>query len=380
MNFLEMTKEELLALFYIFGNAISLIICNMLFIKNRKNKQTRAQYFNFIVLSLMIYFVGDAFWAPCYFKLIPNYEILIRFARMIYYIASCFLGYFWFNYIEIILGSSFIYKKKNKKLLALPVILGTIAAILICAFLDPSEKNIHGYLTGLGLCVVPFGFIIVAGIRTFIKRKNVTDEALKNRLTIIFIWPIIILIFSILQLFIAELPIFCFGASLITVSLYIYNQDSLIFTDPLTGVNNRNMLNRYINNLDEDNTYYVLMIDIDKFKSINDTMGHLEGDRALKYMAKLLNEEVSKRGDFIARYGGDEFIIILKTEEESSVVELMNSITTKTSKTKDDLGYSFTASIGYSIIDKNEPINASVERADKNLYEAKEEAHKQGLR
>ncbi len=381
MDFLNMSTYELLTIFYMGANIVSLLVCGMLFFKNRKNKQTQAQYFNFIVLSLMIYFIGDALWAPCYFKLISNHETLIRFARMIYYIASCFLGYFWFNYIEIILGSSFIYKKKNKKLLAIPVILGTLSAILICAFLDPSEKNIYGYLTGLGLCVVPFTFIIVAGVRGLIKRNNVTDESLKKRLTGISVWPIIILIFSIVQLFIAELPIFCFGATLITVSLYIYNQDSLIFTDPLTGINNRNMLNNFIRDgINENDTYYVLMLDINKFKSINDTYGHLEGDRALRYMAKVLKDLVSLNGDFLARYGGDEFIIILKSENEDDVINLMNSINEKLKNTKHDLNYEFTASIGYARIEDNGKILSSIENADMKLYDAKEVAHERGLR
>lgn len=372
-----MTKEELLALFYIIGNVVCLFVLLLLFIKNRKNKQTQSQYFNYIVISLAVYFIGDALWSPCYFKLIPNYDILIKFARMLYYTATAFLGYFWFVYINITIGSDLVYNNKKRRLLYIPIAIASIYAILICLFLDPSIKNIYGYLTAFSLCIEPFLFVIFAGIKVFLKQLKITDKVLKKRYINIAFWPIVILMVSIIQLFVAELPVFCFGTTIIVLALYIYNQDSLISTDPLTGIYNRNMLNRFISNgLNSENTYYVLMIDIDRFKSINDTKGHLEGDKALKYMATLLNNIVSKKGDFIARYGGDEFIIISKEDKLENIINLCNTITEETKKTKENLGYLFTASIGYSIIDKDKPITASIELADNNLYKEKEIAHK----
>ena len=372
-----MTKEELLALFYIIGNVVCLFVLLLLFIKNRKNKQTQSQYFNYIVISLAVYFIGDALWSPCYFKLIPNYDIFIKFARMLYYTATAFLGYFWFVYINITIGSDLVYNNKKRRLLYIPIAIASIYAILICLFLDPSIKNIYGYLTAFSLCIEPFLFVIFAGIKVFLKQLKVTDKVLKKRYINIAFWPIVILMVSIMQLFVAELPVFCFGTTIIVLALYIYNQDSLISTDPLTGIYNRNMLNRFISNgLNSENTYYVLMIDIDRFKSINDTKGHLEGDKALKYMASLLNNIVSKRGDFLARYGGDEFIIISKEDKLENIINLCNTINEETKKTKEDLGYSFTASIGYSIIDKDKPITESIELADNNLYKAKEIHHK----
>ena len=227
----------------------------------------------------------------------------------------------------------------------------------------------------------PFIFVIVAGIHVLIKRTTITDRGLKLRYRNLGVWPIVIIFVSILQLFIAELPIFCFGSIIIVVALYVYNQDSMIFTDPLTGINNRNMLNRYVQDgLSKDDTYYVMMIDIDKFKSINDTYGHLEGDRALKCMASLLKKESAKNGDFLARYGGDEFIIIVKASSDMDVIKLSNSIKDAAKSIKDELGYEFTASVGYAKLLSNDNIEDAIHRADQSLYEAKEVAHAKGLR
>ena len=381
MEFLNMSKEELLALFYIFGNAVCLFILGLLYLKNRSNKETKSQYFNYIVISLALYFIGDALWSLCYFKLVPNSDILIKFARMTYYTASAFLGYLWFVYIEIILGSSLVYNKKKRRLLHIPIAVAAIYAIIICLFFDPSIKNIFGYLTAFSLVIEPFLFVIIAGIRVLIKQTKLKNNILRKRYLNMALWPIVILLVSVIQLFFAEIPVFCFGATIIVLALYIYNQDSLISTDPLTGIYNRNMLNNYISNgMDNNYTYYILMIDIDRFKSINDTYGHLEGDKALRYMAKLISNVANKNGDFYARYGGDEFIIISKEENEENIINLIKSINLELTKTKEDLGYAFTTSIGYAIYNKDKTIEETIEIADQNLYKAKEVAHEKGLR
>ncbi len=381
MDFLNMSANKLLSIFYIWGNVVSLILCCMLFFKNRKNKQTQALYFNLIVLSLGIYFIGDGFWALSYFDIIPNASVWIKVARIIYYGAAGFLGYFWFIYVEIVLGSSFVYKRKRRVLFYAPVIISFLNTLFLCLCFDPSKKNINGYSTGFCLVIIPIIFVIVAGIHVLIKRTTITDRGLKLRYRNLGVWPIVIIFVSILQLFIAELPIFCFGSIIIVVALYVYNQDSMIFTDPLTGINNRNMLNRYVQDgLSKDDTYYVMMIDIDKFKSINDTYGHLEGDRALKCMASLLKRESAKNGDFLARYGGDEFVIIVKAESDMDVIKLSNSIKDAAKSIKDELGYEFTASVGYAKLLSNDNIEDAIHRADQSLYEAKEVAHAKGLR
>jgi diguanylate cyclase (GGDEF)-like protein len=96
-------------------------------------------------------------------------------------------------------------------------------------------------------------------------------------------------------------------------------------TDPLTGVSNRRalddtlesqlaMLHRY------EQSFSVLIIDIDHFKQINDEQGHLYGDRMLKTVAKLLAETV-RETDMVARYGGEEFVIVMpQTPLEGAII------------------------------------------------------------
>jgi diguanylate cyclase (GGDEF)-like protein len=104
------------------------------------------------------------------------------------------------------------------------------------------------------------------------------------------------------------------GMMLSLLVIYMNIQSRNLNTDYLTGINNRRYLDEYIagkiKRASERKTFTALMIDIDNFKAINDTYGHDTGDMALKDTAQILLKS-SKRDDFVARTGGDEFIVVV---------------------------------------------------------------------
>ena len=375
MDLVALDSKQILSIFYIWVNLVSIVIFTILYIKSQQNKQTSLRYYSNIVLGLIIYFLGDILWGLTYYQIIPNSELFVKFARIIYYGAALFIAYFWFIYVEVVLESN-IVSKSNKKWFFIVLSVALIAIVVVCILWDPSLKTTKGFLTAFGLILVPAGFVVISGIQIIQKIIVIHDEGLKKKYITLLVWPIIILASAIGQIIFEALPIFCSGSIIVILSSYIYNQDAFIFTDPLTEINNRNMINRYLKDIKNYNdTYYLLMIDIDNFKSINDTYGHVEGDKALKYMANILKKIANEHNYFLARYGGDEFIMIAMADEDT-IKNVIEEIHEKFASTKEDLGYSYSTSVGYTKMNQTDDIDKNIARADKYLYKKKKQLHR----
>jgi diguanylate cyclase (GGDEF)-like protein len=115
----------------------------------------------------------------------------------------------------------------------------------------------------------------------------------------------------------------------------------------------------------------ILMIDIDSFKKINDTYGHVEGDYVLKTIADLVREKLRKVNYFV-RWGGDEFVVIaVETDLEGSRI-LAERVRKSIENYKFDKVGKVTASFGIAQLKKGETEDSLITRADKALYKAKE--------
>lgn len=142
--------------------------------------------------------------------------------------------------------------------------------------------------------------------------------------------------------------------SLLIVFLNIQNQS--ISTDYLTGINNRKSLEGYlerkINSITREKTFSAIIIDIDGFKKINDNFGHNEGDKALQTASKLLTACL-RVNDFIARFGGDEFFIVLDTSNQEDLEYIVSRIRKRTEKYNETSGkkYQISFSMGYAVYD-----------------------------
>ncbi len=121
------------------------------------------------------------------------------------------------------------------------------------------------------------------------------------------------------------------------------------------------------------NDFYLMMLDIDHFKNINDTYGHLIGDEVLVATAKTISSSVRK-SDIVGRYGGEEFIIILPAITQDKVLEIAENIRKNLkniSFTGNNKPFFVTISIGISKYDKGTDIDTLIGNADNALYKAK---------
>lgn len=145
-------------------------------------------------------------------------------------------------------------------------------------------------------------------------------------------------------------------------------------TDPLTEIRNRRYLMQYLEKQTAqmgDEKHCAVLIDLDLFKSVNDTYGHVFGDKVLKQFADTVKKNLGEN-DLIARFGGEEFMILFGTDNEEEIITTMNTISKEYAIfSEKEKGKEFTFSAGAAIYGKNSSITDIFTTADKRLYKAK---------
>jgi diguanylate cyclase (GGDEF)-like protein len=145
-----------------------------------------------------------------------------------------------------------------------------------------------------------------------------------------------LLLFFIPYLTGATLQVIYFGVSYAWIGmmvalfmLYVNVQVRLLSTDSLTGAYNRRQLEGYLSDKIKGHMakepFSAILIDLDRFKSINDKYGHNAGDEALKDTISILKNSL-RQNDFIARYGGDEFIIVMDVDNRQTLSQTIERI------------------------------------------------------
>lgn len=146
-------------------------------------------------------------------------------------------------------------------------------------------------------------------------------------------------------------------------------------TDTLTGIGNRRLFEEVFQahqSLGDryDVSLFLLLFDIDNFKSINDTFGHGVGDSVLKELARLVGKSIRK-SDIFVRWGGEEFAVLLRYSDPMAVMKVADQIRKKIDKNSFETIVHVTCSFGLTSIEPNETLERVFERADKALYRAK---------
>ena len=177
--------------------------------------------------------------------------------------------------------------------------------------------------------------------------------------------------FSVYRVFVATTGAYAIViASERTLKKYVLKLKEQAERDHLTQLYTRKkleeFLSREINRAKRYNTKFsALLIDLDNFKIINDTLGHLEGDKVLKQVADIISSNIRKT-DFPARYGGDEFIVILPETDLEGAKVVANKLA-KAIKEKTPV----TASIGAAQYDGEEDFSEFLKKIDDLCYTAK---------
>lgn len=152
--------------------------------------------------------------------------------------------------------------------------------------------------------------------------------------------------------------------------MYLYQNKfyKLSYTDQLTGLGNRRLISEITNNYNLKQKSTIFVMDIDRFKLINDTYGHDIGDVCLVRTSEVLQKSFREKMDYVVRLGGDEFLVICE-----GCVDVQQIYQRIQDCLKEDNPYNISYSIGVALGDEGENLFNVLKRADSALYAVKSE-------
>lgn len=382
-----MNFDDLYSMLYLEVNLFSIVLVVIIAIKTMGMTKMVAQR-NFIrgAICLIVFFASDTFWVLMENRFFPVYsEIAIIASKNIYFLFTSLTCYSWFIYFEYLQDSPFVKDKKKILISATFVFIQFVLIIVnhftgILYYVNDKQEYMRGPLF-LSLYAFSYIYVAVTCTRAFLGVFDKKKEEQRKKLIRLASFPVAPAIGGVIQFAFPRLPLVCVMLALSVMILYIDWLTEMISVDPLTRLNNRKQLlhnyEQWLRNNEDHSPIYLLMIDANHFKEINDTYGHVEGDAALVRIADALRAacKTFKKRATIARYGGDEFVVLARAENDRIIKEFIENVHFQLDELNKQAGakYELKVCIGMARTDSVEdrPIKELLAAADEKLYDQK---------
>ena len=354
--------------------AITILLVLFLTLALGRNRSTLStKLFSLIILTVIIQLIADIFGRM---DGITNFSVPIanQIGNFVLFTMNPAPSVLWILFIISHIYGDVKISKQVVIPLTIYVLLHLVAMTInifypIYYYIDANNVYHRGplYILSLLWIMTP---LLIGFILTIIKRREIIPIKFNSFVFYPFA-PVIGLVIGLLF----------YGYSIILPSLTIglllvfngIQNDSIVF-DYLTGAYNRRALEDRLRKkiADSNHQFGAIMLDIDGYKKINDTYGHLVGDKALTDFANALRQSVHIK-DFVARYGGDEFVLVINCKTLNELEHIIAQIHLNLKKLNDREIYpfQFNVSIGYALYSANLTLEQFIDQLDTKMYEQK---------
>ena len=344
-----------------------------------ENQQMRRVLFRYTAYGIMSNLVLDAIWMLVDGKSFPGGVAVNLVVNALFLASGIVIGCVWYLYVLETLG----YDITRSIVLAVmsPGIVFTamnLISIKTGWIFYVTEENVYvrGPLFWLQTAAA-LAVLLVSLFHCLIRLLNGNKTVPRLVVLKLISFYIIPVVGTLVSMPVTGMPGTWTCAAVSIILMYIEAQDREIVRDTLTGLNNRKTLpsvfEEYTRQAGPDAPLYLYMMDIDNFKAINDTYGHLSGDEALKTVSRLFARAVDGRRAMVARVGGDEFVIMAMLSGENEAAEFKQSMNDAMECVNEEhtLPYRLGISVGYCAYERGESLEAMMNRADEALYAEK---------
>jgi diguanylate cyclase (GGDEF)-like protein len=315
-------------------NLLSILILCMIYHKTRTNIDQQAANLSFerLTVELIAILIMDVAWT----FVEGRSGALMRTANwtidVLYMILCGLISFSWLDFTEQRLGRE-NWMRRNLSWLLLPVIALSAAALLapwnhLLFVINADNHYVRGPAYLLYPCTSYF-FLVISLLHALQELKNTRNTLKKKELRTLLSFYLLPILGGILSQMFYGLPLLWTFSTLSMAWVFVNYQEYAISTDGLTGLNNRRMLDYQLQQMlagENSSDVFLMMMDIDGFKEINDRRGHVAGDKALIETAVLLKNCMVAKTLILARYGGDEFAVAGIAADPQEIAALKEQI------------------------------------------------------
>ncbi len=303
----------------------------------------------------------------------------------LYYFLNILIPFLWAIYVEINVSRGQKIPARRLRLLVVPLLIFSAALVVNLhtqTFFQIDEQNLYHRSAGFVVFVVlAYAYLTHATGRALLAARRAGWKEERRRLYLMVWFAALPAAGGLIQTFFYGVTLIWVFTAVAIMMMYIDSLNRQISADPLTGINNRRELTKYILRETRESTgggtLALVMMDVDGFKQVNDSFGHPYGDAVLLAVAEILKQACKDTPAFLARFGGDEFCIVYPADTQKAVegviARIRNNVVQWNSARTEPVKIGL--SIGYAVwnADGSDTVEDLYKRADLKMYEAKNE-------